>query len=297
MALDVSPIEPDIQVAISHLNARIKNLREAIDKLRECRSMHLQQQQASELREDLDCYEAEAQDFELSTEDHPDWKTHRKLGRQAQEFLKQVPSLRQQFRAALLKSKREIDSLAPLRPQGSHQFVAHTVEEEISEDEKGDDLNEKMEMNDDHVMANNQNLTDALRRTAQTMQEELEKSVLATQILESSTATIRSSTLQQEVLDTVMDVSRQLVKALEQADWLDRMLMLAAVLFFALIVLFVLKQRIVDRGFRLVFWWTRFLPNTPGPTQERIAVTATTTAEATTTLASASMVGRPADEL
>jgi protein transport protein SEC20 len=166
-------------------------------------------------------------------------------------------------------------------------------------------------MDDNHVMASNQNLTDALRRTAQTMQEELEKSVLATQILgkrwcmisialltedtESSTATIRSSTLQQEVLDTVMDVSRQLVKALEQADWLDRMLILAAVLFFALVVLFVLKQRIVDRGFRLVFWWTRFLPNTSGPTHERIAATATTAAEATTTLAS--MIGRTADEL
>jgi hypothetical protein len=65
MALDVSPIEPDIQIAISHLNARIKYIREAIDKLRECRSMHLQQQEASELREDLDSYEAEAQVSDL----------------------------------------------------------------------------------------------------------------------------------------------------------------------------------------------------------------------------------------
>lgn len=127
-------------------------------------------------------------------------------------------------------------------------------------------------------MATNQNLTDALRRTAQTLQEELEKSVLATQILESSTATIRSSTLQQEVLDTVMDTSKQLVKALEKADWIDRMLILAALLFFTLVVLFVLKQRILDRGFRLAYSWTRFVPK-----PSKLSITTNQLPSATTT--------------
>jgi protein transport protein SEC20 len=78
---------------------------------------------------------------------------------------------------------------------------------------------------------------------------------------------MHSSTLQQEVLDTVMDTSRHLVKALESADWLDRLLILAALLLFVLVVLFILKERIVDRGIRLVFWWTRFMPGLgpPGP--------------------------------
>lgn len=55
-------------------------------------------------------------------------------------------------------------------------------EEEMPEKDESE-VDEKAHMNDDRVMANNQNLTDALRRTAQTLQEELEKSVLATQIL------------------------------------------------------------------------------------------------------------------
>jgi len=61
MAMEVNPIEVDIQVAISKLNARLEYIRESIDKLHEARSVHLQQQQASELREDLDAYEKEAQ--------------------------------------------------------------------------------------------------------------------------------------------------------------------------------------------------------------------------------------------
>ena len=40
--------------------------------------------------------------------------------------------------------------------------------------------------------------------------------------------------------------------------------MLAALTFFILVVLFIAKQRIIDRGLRVAFWWTRFLPM-PGP--------------------------------
>lgn len=135
----------------------------------------------------------------------------------------------------------------------------------------------------DRVMTTNQDLTDALRRTAQTLQEELEKSVLTTQILESSTARMHSSTLQQEVLDTVMDTSRHLVKALESADWLDRLLILAASLLFVLVVLFILKQRIVDRGIRLVFWWTRFIPGLGSPGSPRAAMPSQTGIRGSTT--------------
>lgn len=57
-----------------------------------------------------------------------------------------------------------------------------------------------------------------------------------------------------------MGTSKHLITALEKADWLDRLLILAALSFFVLVVLFILKQRIVDRGLRVAFWWTRFLP-------------------------------------
>jgi protein transport protein SEC20 len=63
------------------------------------------------------------------------------------------------------------------------------------------------------------------------------------------------------VLTGLLGASKQLVTALEKADWLDRILIFAALAFFLLVVLFILKQRVVDRGLRIAFWWTRFLPS------------------------------------
>lgn len=63
------------------------------------------------------------------------------------------------------------------------------------------------------------------------------------------------------MLTGLLGASKQLVTALEKADWLDRLLIFACLAFFALVVLFILKQRIVDRGLRIAFWWTRFLPS------------------------------------
>jgi protein transport protein SEC20 len=110
-------------------------------------------------------------------------------------------------------------------------------------------------------MKTNSNVTDALRRTVSLMQAELERSVLTTQILDSSTATLRSTSVQHDALNSVMSTSKQLITALEKSDWLDRILIISGFLFFLLVVLFILKQRIIDRGLKIAFWWTRFLPD------------------------------------
>ena len=67
-----------------------------------------------------------------------------------------------------------------------------------------------------------------------------------------------------DVLSMLMGTSKQLITALEKSDWLDRLLIVAALAFFVLVVLFILKQRILDRGLRVAFWWTRFLPSGGG---------------------------------
>ena len=61
-----------------------------------------------------------------------------------------------------------------------------------------------------------------------------------------------------------MTTSKHLITALEKSDWLDRMLVFAGLAFFVLVVAFILKQRIVDRGLRIAFWWTRFIPDFSG---------------------------------
>jgi protein transport protein SEC20 len=58
-----------------------------------------------------------------------------------------------------------------------------------------------------------------------------------------------------------MGTSKQLITALEKSDWLDRLLIMTGLVFFFLVVLLILKQRIIDRGLRIALWWTRFLPS------------------------------------
>jgi protein transport protein SEC20 len=113
---------------------------------------------------------------------------------------------------------------------------------------------------EDVVMKAQQDLTDALRGTMGLMQKELERSVLSTQLLEASTASLQATSTTHDLLTGLLGASKQLVTALEKADWLDRLLIFAGLAFFALVVLFILKQRIVDRGLRIAFWWTRLLP-------------------------------------
>ena len=78
---------------------------------------------------------------------------------------------------------------------------------------------------------------------------------------EASTASLKATSTTHDVLTGLLGASKQLVTALEKADWLDRLLIFAALAFFALVVLFILKQLIVDRGLRIAFWWTRLLPS------------------------------------
>lgn len=61
-----------------------------------------------------------------------------------------------------------------------------------------------------------------------------------------------------------MGTSKQLITALEKSDWLDRVLIFSAFAFFILVVLFIVKQRILDRSLRVALWWTRFLPDFSG---------------------------------
>jgi len=151
------------------------------------------------------------------------------------------------MRSALLASKRAIDS------------KASSNREELLRSSALKSRGGKS--TDDTVMKAQADVTDALRRTMALMQSELERSVLSTQMLEASTASLKATSSTHDVLTGLLGTSKQLVTALEKADWLDRLLIFAALLFFALVILFILKQRIVDRGLRIAFWWTRFLPS------------------------------------
>lgn len=65
---------------------------------------------------------------------------------------------------------------------------------------------------------------------------------------------------------TLLTSSKTLVTALEKSDWLDRLLILSSLAFFLLVVAYILKKRIIDKGVWLAFWWVKYLPIGKGST-------------------------------
>ncbi|KAL0960017.1 hypothetical protein HGRIS_011667 [Hohenbuehelia grisea] len=226
-----------------------------IPRLRSCTGpLTVQQTLAAELREDIDGFSRHVENLDIMVADQPSEKGRRELRHVVQELQETLVSLRKDSRAALLASKRLIDSQSQSRRDELLRSNAVTEKR---------DPNEKI--TEDTLMKANNDVTEALRRTVNLMQGELERSVLSTQMLESSSASLRSTSSTHDTLTNLMGTSKQLITALEKADWLDRLLIFSALGFFVLVVLFIIKQRLVDRGLRIAFWWTRFLPSGSDP--------------------------------
>jgi protein transport protein SEC20 len=102
-------------------------------------------------------------------------------------------------------------------------------------------------------------LTTALQRTEQRLRSELERSVLSTQLLQSSTSTLRQTSNAHSNLTSLLDTSRGLVTALERTDWFDRFLIFLALAVFIGTCAWIVKVRVVDRALWLGFWWVKYL--------------------------------------
>ncbi|RPD75495.1 Sec20-domain-containing protein [Lentinus tigrinus ALCF2SS1-7] len=250
-----SALDEETANTIASLERRQKDLNDfQLPRLRSCTGpLALQQQYAAEVRDDLDVFARQLESLDVAVEDQRTERARRELRQVVDEFKATLTRLRKEMRAAVLASKRAIDAQQTSRRE---ELLRSSVVQEKQT------LNEKV--TEDALMKANNDVTEALHRTIGLMQGELERSVLSTQLLESSTANLKSTSTTHDVLDSFMTTSKHLITALEKSDWLDRMLIFAALIFFVLVVLFILKQRLVDRGLRIALWWTRFVPNFSG---------------------------------
>lgn len=71
---------------------------------------------------------------------------------------------------------------------------------------------------EDTLMRTTHTLTMALQRAEQCLRSELERSVLTTQLLQSSTSTLRQTSNAHSNLTSLLDTSRGLVTALKHTD-------------------------------------------------------------------------------
>lgn len=58
----------------------------------------------------------------------------------------------------------------------------------------------------------------------------------------------------------LLNVSKAIITSLERADYIDRLLIVAALLFFVLVCAFIIKRRVLDKGLRIVSFVGRLVP-------------------------------------
>ncbi|KAJ8595855.1 hypothetical protein M405DRAFT_806476, partial [Rhizopogon salebrosus TDB-379] len=233
---------------------------------------------AAEVREDIEGLARQVEELDVLVDDQRTERARRELRTRVEVFRDSLTNLRKDSRAALLASKHAIDAQSwslreeLLRSSSLREKCTSSSSEKSAEDT---------------LTKANRGVTEALQRTIGLMQKELEHSVLSTQLLESSTATLQSASTAQDTLNLVIGTSKQLITVLEKTDWLDRVLIISALVFVGLVVLFILKSRIIDRGLRIAFFWTRLLPSSSARAGGEVLVTASANgAAASATLAS-----------
>ncbi|KAG9089801.1 hypothetical protein FRC07_012255, partial [Ceratobasidium sp. 392] len=153
----------------------------------------------------------------------------------------ELTQLKSESRTALLASKRAIDNDAKSRRD--ELFGSAALQEKRAADAEA----HKQRATEDKLMAASDDVTEALRRTTRLMQQELERSVLSTQMLQESSKTLRATADSYVDIDNLMDISQVLIKALQRADWMDRIVIGLSLSVFLLTMAYIVKRRVLDR--------------------------------------------------
>ncbi|GAA5891226.1 hypothetical protein JCM8208_002552 [Rhodotorula glutinis] len=97
-------------------------------------------------------------------------------------------------------------------------------------------------------MSATSDVTEGLRRTLQLMQQEVDRSLVSNELLESQTKTMELTSNQYSTLSSLLHTSRALITALERSAILDRLVLFGAFAFFAAVCAHIFKKRVLDRG-------------------------------------------------
>lgn len=71
-------------------------------------------------------------------------------------------------------------------------------------------------------------------------------------MVDESSKTLKETVHEYQTYDEVLKRGKNLITKLNQADWIDRLLIGFGLLLFSLVVMYILKKRIADRGVSLI---------------------------------------------
>ncbi|KAJ9126074.1 hypothetical protein QFC24_002346 [Naganishia onofrii] len=216
-----------------------------LPRLRDCRGpVDLQRELSAELKEDIRRVERSIDALDAAAYEQQTERERENLLGICRQLSQELDGIHRTYREALLESTRNIKTAS----MEQYELVPEKTPEIAGTPVSG--LGQ-----DDALQTKTNEVTDALRRTAANMRAELERSVMATQLLDESTQTLRSTSSLYDTYSNLLTTSTRLVKQIERADWYDKLVIFLALGLFFLVVAFIIKRRVLDKAVRGVGWW------------------------------------------
>ncbi|KAL8293724.1 hypothetical protein RQP46_000425 [Phenoliferia psychrophenolica] len=247
----VLPQLPDELISLVDTISRIQFDLESyqVPQLAACRGpATLHDQLAGDIRAEMGGVRRDLEELKLQVDDLDKARDRRaglELIERAQHRLNLINS---RYRDAVITSKKLIQSVnASLSPREQLLRSASPVN-----GHKGRaTASETNASADDALMSATTDVTEGLRRTLQLMQQELDRSLISNELLQSQTSTMQMTSDQYSTFSTLLTTSKALITSLEQADMLDRLILLFAFIFFCLCCAWIIKRRVLDKGLRV----------------------------------------------
>ncbi|KAF9902571.1 Vesicle transport protein S20 [Linnemannia zychae] len=238
-----------IQVQMDALRKQYHGLDSLISRLRNLTGspLSVQQELARSAREESKAIESKIEDLRLLADEQDKESDRALVVAMLEKIETQFKQQQQALRQAVLSSKQTIDretkSERDLLLKGSKSAI------ELSEIRRrgagrGNDAEYMLNTSKEH--------NESLSRTLKLMQQEVERTAHSAKVIDESSKTLRATVGEYHAYDEVLKRGKTLITKLNQADWTDRLLIGFGLLVFSLVVMYILKKRIADRGISLV---------------------------------------------
>ncbi|GAA5968131.1 hypothetical protein JCM21900_001087 [Sporobolomyces salmonicolor] len=252
-------LPPHLHQLVQSLLSRLQDLEAyQIPQLSQCRGpLDFHHELAQAVRSELAGCRRDLDELRLEVDDLEKAKDRLAAADHVNQVQLRLDQCTKQYRQAVVQSKRQIDASTHLfaRDELLSSGASQSGRESPTPYSRGGVPRSSTpvpgQSADDALMSATSDVTEGLRRTLQLMQQEVDRSLVSNELLESQTQTMSLTSTQYSTFSTLLTTSKSLITSLERADVLDRLLLFGAFAFFVAVCAHIFKKRVLDRGIKV----------------------------------------------
>ncbi|GAA5880965.1 hypothetical protein JCM1840_006929 [Sporobolomyces johnsonii] len=252
-------LPPHIHQLVQSLLTRFQDLESyQIPQLAQCRGpLDFHHELAQAVRSELAGCRRDLDELKLEVDDLEKAKDRLAAADHVNQVQLRLDQCTKQYRQAVVQSKRQIDASThlfardELLSSGASQSGRDSPAPYSRAGMPRSSTPVPGQSADDALMSATSDVTEGLRRTLQLMQQEVDRSLVSNELLESQTQTMSLTSTQYSTFSTLLTTSKSLITSLERADVLDRLLLFGAFAFFVAVCAHIFKKRVLDRGIKV----------------------------------------------